>query len=329
MGMDGVLPTVVLEHACSYFTLWELYGRREKTVNEVWDRIQPAVRPDMPLYLLVDSLPDLVGMDKGRLRAIYESVHRDLLSLEPTDRVLSLGDPQYPNRLAQVPGAPRFLFMRGNVSLLNLPSLSVVGTRNPTEGGRLRARKLGYLLAKRGIVVVSGLAQGIDESAHRGALDIGGATIAVIGTPLDQVYPREHLALQKLIGTVGLVVSQFYPGAGIRRHHFPMRNATMSGLSLGTVVVEASETSGALIQARQCLKQGRKLFIPQSAIDNPALSWPKRFLERGAHRFGTIEELVEVLESENLVPKEHDGGDSERDQLTTSSTSIQPICLLK
>jgi len=219
--------------------------------------------------------------------------------------VLELGEPDYPPLLAHVSDAPRFVFIRGRLELLDgRPAIAVVGTRAPTEEGRLRARKLGYLLAKRRIVVVSGLARGIDEAAHRGALEIGGDTVAVLGTPLTRAYPREHAELQSLIGTVGALLSQFYPGAGVKRHFFPMRNATMSGLCLGTVVVEASETSGALIQARKCLQQGRKLFIPQSALDNPRLTWPKRFLEQGAHSFRAIDDLMRVLEAERLIERE-------------------------
>lgn len=141
--------------------------------------------------------------------------------------------------------------------------------REASDAGRARARKLARLLAQRGIAVASGLARGIDTAAHRGALDAGGITFAVIGTPLTRCYPSENAELQCRIGQVGAVVSQFAPSSKTRPSCFPMRNATMSGLTLGTVVIEASENSGSLIQARKALEQGRKLFIP-----------------RGSHRLG-------------------------------------------
>ncbi|MDA8261837.1 MAG: DNA-protecting protein DprA [Actinomycetota bacterium] len=267
----------------------------------MWHEIQSLV-VSVPLTEAAEAVLERRGISHEHWRAALHSALRHSGALEPDDRVLALGDGDYPPVLAQVPGAPRFLFVHGRLELLDgRPALAVVGTREPTDAGRRRARKLGYLLAKLGIVVVSGLARGIDGEAHRGALAIGGDTVAVLGTPLSRTYPQEHAALQVQIGTVGALVSQFHPAAGIKRHFFPMRNATMSGLCLGTVVVEASETSGALIQARQCLQQGRKLFIPQSALDNPRLTWPKRFLSQGAHAFREIDDLMRVLAAEGLV----------------------------
>jgi DNA processing protein len=128
-------------------------------------------------------------------------------------------------------------------------------------------------------------------------------TVAVLGTPLTRVYPREHRELQDRIGFVGALVSQFSPSAKTQPFCFPLRNATMSGLTLGTVVIEAGETSGALVQARKCLQQGRKLFIPRSAVEDSRLWWPRQYVERGAHVFSTVDELIGVLEEANLVPR--------------------------
>ena len=152
--------------------------------------------------------------------------------------------------------------------------------------------------------MVSGLAKGIDQAAHRGALEAGGDTMAVLGTPLNRVYPAEHKSLQQLIGEAGLLVTQFTPSGKVQPYNFPLRNATMSGLSLGTIVVEASETSGALIQARKCLQQGRKLFIPQSAIDNPSLSWPKTYRDRGAIVFSEVDPVL--AEAKELIANNSD-----------------------
>ena len=224
--------------------------------------------------------------------------------LDPGDKILEWRSAGYPPLLAELLDAPRFLFARMQEPILDRPAIAIVGTlgsRQP-KAGRRCAQKLAYFLAKRGVTVVSGLAAGIDTAAHRGTLDIGGRTIAVLGTPLNRAYPKENAALQGHIAHVGALVSQFHPASNTTPLCFPLRNATMSGLCLGTVVIEASESSGALIQAQQCLSQKRKLFIPRSAVENPDLSWPKKHLARGATMFSSVDELVETLEREGLLP---------------------------
>jgi DNA processing protein len=298
----GVTASASWRRACSYFALLPLFGFKEREAAAAWQAIEAEASPERLVTDGAEAVLERFGIERERFRASHRSVARQMAALREDDRVLELGEPDYPQLLARVSDAPRFAFVRGRLELLDgRPAIAVVGTRTPTEEGRVRARKLGYLLAKRRIVVVSGLARGIDEEAHRGALEIGGDTAAVLGTPLTRTYPSEHAELQSLIGTVGALLSQFHPGAGVKRHFFPMRNATMSGLCLGTVVVEASETSGALIQARKCLQQGRKLFIPQSALENPRLTWPKRFLQQGAHSFRAVDDLMRVLEAEHLI----------------------------
>jgi len=297
--------------AINYFTLWELMDRKTSEVDQAWQSLSAK----LDLY---DRLPANVGVligrpdiTEARLNAMYARVQAAINCLSPTDWVISKSDIEYPEQLRRVEGAPEFLFVRGeNLDILTKPIISIVGARKASEEGRLRAFKLAGLLAGYGIVVASGLAYGIDRAAHEGALAAGGDTIAVLGTPLNRVYPKEHEELQNQIGRSGLLVSQFYPGAGVQRFYFPMRNAVMSGLSLATVVIEARETSGSLIQARQCLKQGRKLFIPQSAVDNPNLEWPKRFLKNpGAFSFSRIEDLMEVLKQEGLINESAKSGD--------------------
>jgi DNA processing protein len=216
-------------------------------------------------------------------------------ALEPGDIVLRRGDAGYPARLGATADAPPVLFVRGNVEVLELPAIAIVGAREASDAGRARARKLARLLAERGIAVASGLARGIDTAAHRGALEAGGITFAVIGTPLTRCYPSENAELQRRIGQVGAVVSQFAPSSKTRPSCFPMRNATMSGLTLGTVVIEASENSGSLIQARKALEQGRKLFVPRSVFDDTTLSWPRRLVDRRAYIFATVDELIDRL----------------------------------
>jgi DNA processing protein len=212
--------------------------------------------------------------------------------LAPEDVILERGQPGYPSLLAATADAPVLLFVRGNADVLNLPAIAIVGSREASSEGRARAHRLAYLLAKRGFAIASGLARGIDTSAHMGALDAGGTTFAVIGTPLNRCYPSENAELQRRISRVGAVVSQFAPASKTKPYCFPLRNATMSGLTLGTVVIEATDQSGSLIQARKALEQGRKLFIPRSAFENVTLSWPQKYGLLGAQVFATIADLI-------------------------------------
>lgn len=221
--------------------------------------------------------------------------------------VVTKDDTIYPKKLKSIQDSPEVLFLQGELSLLKRIAISVVGSRKASEEGQNRARRLARLLSERGIIVASGLAAGIDRSAHQGTHDAKKPTIAVIGTPINKVYPKEHETLQNYIAETGLVVSQFAPNFPVQRWNFPMRNATMSGISVATIVVEASETSGALIQAREALKQKREVFIPYSAVENKNLKWPKRFINQlGANMFTTIDDLMEQLQKKGLLSSVED-----------------------
>jgi len=176
-------------------------------------------------------------------------------------RLVSMLDADYPDNLRSIENRPPLLFIAGELSASDSQSASVVGTRAPTDAGRRIAAAVAERLTAAGYSVFSGLAAGIDTCAHRAALERGGRTVAVIGTGLDQAYPRENAALQQQIARDGAVISQFWPEAGPTRRSFPMRNALMSGLTLASVIVEASPTSGTRVQARHALAQGRKLIL--------------------------------------------------------------------
>lgn len=170
------------------------------------------------------------------------------------------------------------IYCSGNIELLINPCISVIGARSVSEEGRARAARVARELAAAGVVVVSGLAKGVDTMAHTGAIDVGGSTIAVIGTPLDKVYPAENAGLQQSIYKRHLLVSQFRKGQRTYQSDFPKRNRLMAALSNGSVIVEASDTSGTLHQAAECVRLGRWLFIMRSVVENPKLTWPTRFL---------------------------------------------------
>jgi DNA processing protein len=173
-------------------------------------------------------------------------------------------------------------FALGDPSLLREPKVAVVGTRNASEAGLAACRALTQSLTGVGIVVVSGLARGIDRAAHETAIDAGGRTIAVIGTPIDRVYPAEHRALQERIAREHLVVSQFPTGWRTRPESFLARNHTMARLAHATVVVEAGEVSGALALAREALRLGRRVFVREVSVADSRLTWPRNLLKAGA-----------------------------------------------
>lgn len=171
------------------------------------------------------------------------------------------------------------IFWSGNIDHLKLPSVSVIGARSVTNEGRARARRVARGLSSAGVVVTSGLAKGVDTEAHCGALETNGRTIAVIGTPLNKAYPAENSQLQQIIYSDHLLISQFYPGQRTFQSDFPKRNRLMAAISDASVIVEASDTSGTLHQAAECIRLGRWLFIMRSVVEDEKLTWPKRFLD--------------------------------------------------
>lgn len=165
----------------------------------------------------------------------------------------------------------------GNTSLLLKKCVAIVGTRDVSDLGRRRSRKLAHALARAGVVVMSGLARGVDTEALTAAIEAGGNVIAVIGTPVDRAYPAENSTLQEHVYREHLLVSQFAPHQRVFPSNFPERNKLMAALSDATAIIEAGETSGTLHQAVECIRLGRWLFIAKSVLDDPVLQWPNRF----------------------------------------------------
>ncbi len=226
---------------------------------------------------------------------------------EAGDELVTVLDDGYPTNLRLVYDRPPFLFVRGALPVPGTRALAVVGTRSASAEGLEQARLLAGALASRGVVVVSGLARGIDAAAHEATLEAGGQTVAVMGTGIRRVYPAEHTELaQRIVESGGALVSQFFPDSPPSGFHFPLRNRTMSGLALGTVVVEASHTSGARMQARIALEHGKRVFLLSGLVTRE--SWAQRLLERpGAIEVASSEavlELVDSLEEQGSRPAE-------------------------
>jgi DNA processing protein len=209
-------------------------------------------------------------------------------------QILTVLDAGYPTNLRSVHNRPPFVFVRGELRPEDDRSIAVVGTRQASSAGLDQAARIAGGLADAGFTVVSGLAKGVDAAAHNAALKRGRRTVAVIGTGLRRAYPSEHAALQERIATEGAVVSQFWPDAPPTKTSFPMRNVVMSGLALGTVVIEASHTSGAKMQARFALEHGRPVFRLESLLEH---EWARDYAERpGAHVVGGADDVIEHVE---------------------------------
>lgn len=206
-------------------------------------------------------------------------------------RLIGWTDPDYPALLRRAPNPPLALFVAGEPGLLWHPAVAVVGSRSPTPAGNDNAADFARALARSGLAVTSGLAAGIDAAAHRAALEAGGLTVAVLGTGPDLAYPRRHADLLARIAAEGVAVSEYPPGTEARPAHFPARNRIVAGLSLGTLVVEAAERSGALITARLAAECGREVFAVPGSIHNPLARGCHRLIREGA---GLVESAAEV-----------------------------------
>ncbi len=272
----------------AYEALWSEPGATFKSLSERFAR-HPGSVPS-----------DFVPEADARECAVFVKRRFDEAHVEGFGvRVHGAGE--YPDRLRDAAHPVALFYYQGWWDLACTRSVAVVGARKPSRKGRLRTRRLVRSLVADGFTVVSGLAAGIDRTAHETAIAEGGRTIAVIGTPLSHAYPRENHDLQRHIARHFLLISQVplrrYESQDYRhnRSFFPERNVTMSALTEATVIVEAAETSGTLIQARAALRQGRKLFVLESCFRDPHLTWPAKLAEKGAIRVRDYDDVRRQL----------------------------------
>jgi DNA processing protein len=262
---------------------------------------------ELEAYGVASDAAEAISARRYRAMAdeIFDWIHRENYSL------LLRGAADYPALLSEIYDPPLLLYCRGDVGVLGLPCVAVVGTRRPTFYGLQVAQGLAYELSKRGLTVVSGLARGIDAAAHRGSLEAEGRTAAVFGCGIDVVYPREHQRLAQQISERGLVISEFPPGTSPAPQNFPVRNRIISGVSLGAVIVEASEYSGSLITARLAMEQNREVFAIPGNITSPQSFGPNYLIKQGAKLVQVWRDVVEelpvevrhrILENENAKP---------------------------
>ena len=262
-----------------------------------------------PASVFTASHEDLIRV-KGIGSELAQSITAQREQLDPAAeeakaakldaRLVTFVDDDYPELLKQIHDPPLALYVQGTLEKKDKQSVAVVGTRRATHYGLSVADRLGYQLAKCGLVVVSGLARGIDSAAHQGALKGGGRTIAVLGSALDTLYPPENADLARKIAGQGAVISEYTLGREADRTTFPYRNRVISGLSMGTVIVEADTKSGAMMTADAALDQGRSVFAVPGRIDQPGAHGPHRLIRNGARLVEDIDDILQ--EFEMLLP---------------------------
>ena len=278
----------------TYSNLLETFNSAADVFNANRQQLSsvPGITPD-----IVDAL--IMGKDATDVAEDIKWLQED-----HSHHAIYLSQAQYPALLAQIHRPPPVLFLKGDASLLHTIQLAIVGSRNPTPGGIENARAFARNLAATGLTITSGLAAGIDGAAHQGALDVlpgssdmnrGGRTIAVAATGLDRIYPSRHHDLAHRIAEHGLLVSEFPVGTGPLQANFPRRNRLISGLSVGTLVVEAARRSGSLITARYAMEQGREVFAIPGSIHSPQSRGCHWLIRQGAKLVETAEDIAEEI----------------------------------
>jgi DNA processing protein len=278
-----------MKEMAAYEALWENEKASFKTLSQLFAS-RPGSKPS-----------DFVSDEK--IDTLYDTIKQyfsgNKLSYRPN--LIINGTLDFPKRLNDAREPIELLYYSGNLDYLQTKSISIVGTRKPSPEGVRRTKQLVKQLVKDDFTIVSGLAMGVDTTAHTTAILNGGRTIAVIGTPLNTVYPKSNFDLQNYIAKEHLLISQVpfhrYSKQGINGNKllFPERNKTMSAISLATVIIEAGETSGTLVQARAAIQQGRKLFILESCFQNPNITWPAYYEKLGAIRVKEYSDIFNEL----------------------------------
>ncbi len=287
-----------------------------KKARELWSQIPEGCR----------TLQDLLSCSVLSQKQVeFLSQQREFSPREHSRfRVLSLEDEGYPENLRHTSDPPVALFVWGELLERDSLAVAVVGTRRATSYGRSVARKISRDLAQAGITVISGGAYGVDSEAHRGALEAGGRTVAVLGSGMDCLYPSAHRNLYEQIANAGAVVSQFALGCSAEAWRFPMRNFTIAGLSRAVVVVEAPKGSGALLTAKSAVEEGRHVFVVPASIDSENHYGGFDLVNEGAQLLYKVEQVLEVLGVEASLPKQAGGNLSATQELILARLSRDP-----
>ncbi|MGY3944728.1 DNA-processing protein DprA [Aeromonas tecta] len=286
-----------LERLALWLTLDAVVGIGPVTASRLLGRFEGDI---VALFGSEDGRLRELGLSEAQIRQLRwpgPEVEQGLYWATGSDHhLISLDSPHYPTLLREIPAAPLLLYCRGALDALALPQLAMVGTRHPTYAGKDNAARLCAELVDNGLAITSGLALGIDGVCHQQALATGGVTLAVLGSGLDCLYPKRHQGLaMQILESGGLLVSELAPDKGPLAEHFPRRNRIISGLSLGTLVIEATEQSGSLITARYALEQGREVFAVPGAPQNTQALGCNRLIQQGAKLVLTAADVMEEL----------------------------------
>lgn len=249
-----------------------------------------------PLAHLERTLPGAVAQAVYKKQS-FKRAEKELASTQRIERcrLLNWTEPEYPRTLLEIYDPPVLLYVRGDVSVLNHPCISIVGTRRPTLYGTQMAERLGREIAARGVVVASGMARGIDAIAHQGTMAVNGRAIGVLGTGVDVCYPKENKKLYEKVLERGALISEFPLGTHPAPENFPVRNRIVAGLPLGVVVVEGAQYSGSLITARLAMEFGREVFAVPGNVTQPVSFAPNQLIKQGAKLVTNGEDVIEEL----------------------------------
>jgi len=275
----------------AYEALWAQNKATFKTLSELF-KGNPGSVPSDFIQDISDIYKDLYPKVKNLIVNKDFNYKTNILINKTLDYPIALKDAAEPVEI---------LYYSGNLNYLQTRSVAIVGSRNPSTEGLMRTKIISQRLVKDGFTIVSGLAKGVDTMAHESAMAVGGRTIAVIGTPLNKAYPKENAGMQEFIALNHLLVSQvpFYryslQSPLGNRLFFPERNKTMSALTEATIIIEASDTSGTLIQAKAAIQQRRKLFILDSCFNHSDIKWPAKFEKAGAIRVKEYSDIISIL----------------------------------
>ena len=278
--------------AATYNRLVELFGSPEAALTQSISKLETLVNAETAL-----AIRDFQSKLENSIAGQRALVDLEWLTTHSNAHLIAISDSAYPDLLRQIPKAPPLLFVRGDIHLLSLPQIAIVGSRNPSSGGSENAHRFAEFLASNGFTITSGLALGVDAAAHQGALAAQGKTIAVMGTGLDLIYPSRHRSLaQHIIDSGGALVSELPLGSSANAANFPQRNRIISGLSCGVLVVEAAVQSGSLITAKTALLQNREVFAIPGSIHNPLARGCHQLIRQGATLVETGQDIVDQLQ---------------------------------
>lgn len=320
-----------IEEKALWVSLNSIYGLGSQAFIQLLKAFgSPAAIYEATLSQLKEVVPEKLALEIQQ--GVNEQVVNDTIAWlsKENNYVVTLADPAYPKSLLEINDPPPLLYAKGDLALLNMPGIAIVGSRNASVQGEKNAEAFAADLSQHGLCINSGMALGIDGAAHRGALRVNGNTIAVVGTGLDIVYPAKHRDLAHQIVEHGLIISEFALGTPSKPQNFPKRNRIISGLSLGCLVVEANLQSGSQITARLAAEQGREVFAIPGSIHSPMSKGYHQLIKQGAKLVDCIQDILDELDIEKNIqslPIVHKSEESFKNNTLLDFLGFEPMSL--